>query len=305
MNSNLPRVSIGMPIYNGERYLRSALDSLLAQTFEAFEIIISDNASTDATPAICSAYAAKDPRIRYYRNERNIGGAPNHNRTIELAAAKYFKWAHYDDIWAPDLLAQSVGILDSYPSVVLCYSQTRIIDEHGNFGSDLAHGLSLRVASPVDRYRAFHRRYRREQQSGHVFLGLMRMDALKQTRQHDSIYSADIVLLAELALLGEFYEIPEPLFHRRVHSESSCIKFTPQAVAVFEDPTNSGRILLPRWRLAFELARSLQSSHLNFYEKLRCSPQIGLWYVRFSKGLVLELLLAVKQIMHLTPVQSR
>ena len=76
MNSNLPRVSIGMPIYNGERYLRSALDSLLAQTFEAFEIIISDNASTDATPAICSAYAAKDPRIRYYRNERNIGVHP-------------------------------------------------------------------------------------------------------------------------------------------------------------------------------------------------------------------------------------
>jgi len=180
---------------------------------------------------------------------------------------------------------------------VLCYSETRVIDEHGNFGTDLKEQLNLRAASPVDRYR-------RDLASGHIFLGLIRMDALKKTRQHDSIYSADIVLLAELALLGEFYEIPEALFYRRVHSESSCIKFTPQAVAVFEDPTNSGRILLPRWRLAFELARSLQSSHLHFYEKLRCSPQIGLWYVRFSKGLVLDLLLAVKQIMHLT-VQSR
>ncbi|MGH2568320.1 MAG: hypothetical protein ACRDGA_08275, partial [Bacteroidota bacterium] len=136
------------------------------------------------------------------------------------------------------------------------------------------------------------------QRTGHIFLGLMRMEALKKTRQHDSFYSADIVLLAELVLLGEFYVIPEPLFYRRVHLESSCTKYAPQGVAVFLDPANSGRILLPRWRLAFELGRSLQSSHLNFLEKMRCLPQIALWYVRFSKGLALDMLLAAKQIMH-------
>ena len=305
MNNNPPRVSIGMPIYNGEQYLRSALDSLLAQTFEDFEIIISDNASTDSTPEICSAYAAKNQRIRYYRNERNIGGASNHNRTIELATAKYFKWAHYDDIWAPDLLAKSVEILDRYPNAVLCYSKTKTIDEHGNFVTELKYDLNLRAQSPIDRYRAFHKRYRREQRTGHIFLGLMRIEALKKTRQHDNFYSADIVLLSELVLLGEFYVIPEPLFYRRVHLESSCTKYAPQDVAVFLDPANSGLILLPRWRLAFELGRSLQSSRLNLFDKVRCFPQIGFWYVRFSKGLVLDLLLAVKQAMHLAPAQSR
>ncbi len=305
MNSNLPRVSIGMPIYNGERYVRSALDSLLAQTFEDFEIIISDNASTDATSAICRAYAAKDQRIRYYVNERNIGGAPNHNRTIELATAKYFKWAHYDDVWAPDLLAKSVEILDRYSSVVLCYSQTIIIDEHGNLGTELKDQLHLRAASPVDRYHAFHKRSRRLKWSGHIFLGLMRMDALKKTRQHASIYWADLVLLAELVLLGEFYEIPEPLFYRRVHPEMSTIKHTSQAVAVFEDPTNRGRILLPLWRVSFELARSLQASHLNIYDKLRCFPQIGLWYLRLSRGLALDLLWALRQLGRLAPPESR
>ncbi|MGH8487292.1 MAG: glycosyltransferase family 2 protein [Gammaproteobacteria bacterium] len=304
MNSNPPRVSIGMPIYNGERYLRPALDSVLAQTFKDFEIIISDNASTDATPEICSAYADKDQRIRYYRNERNIGGGPNHNRTIGLATAKYFKWAHYDDIWAPDLLAESVEILDRYPNVALCYAKTRVIDEHGSFVTDLEDGLKLRAASPVDRYRAFHKRYRREKTSGHIILGLMRMDAFKKTRQHGSFYWADIVLLAELSLLGEFYEIPEPLFYRRRHPESSTIKYTPQGVAVFEDTTNSGRILLPRWRMSYELARSLQSSHLTFYDKLRCFPQIGLWYLRLSRGLALDLLWVVRQFARLGIVKK-
>ena len=304
MTSSPPRVSIGMPVYNGESYLRPALDSILTQTFADFELIVSDNASADATQEICSAYAARDHRIRYHRNERNIGGAPNHNRTIELANGQYFKWAHYDDIWAPELLARSVEILDRYPNVVLCYSATKVIDENGEFVKDLKDGLNLRAASAVDRYRAFHGRYRRQQATGHIFLGLMRLEALKKTRQHGSIYSADIVLLAELALLGEFYEVPEPLFLRRVHPDSSMAKYTPQGVAVFEDPTNRGRILLPRWRLAFELARSLQSSHLSIYDKLRCSPQIALWYMKFREGLALDLWLAARQIMHFAPVES-
>ena len=304
MPSSPPRVSIGMPVYNGERYLQQALDSILSQTFADFELIISDNASTDATQEICSAYAVKDRRIRYHRSERNVGAGPNHNRTIELANGEYFKWAHYDDVWGPELLARCVEVLDRYPTVVLCYAATKIIDENGAFVRDLKDGLDLRAVSPVDRYRAFHKRYRRQTATGHIFLGLMRLETLKRTRQHDSIFSADIVLLAELALLGEFHEITEPLFFRRVHPGSSMTKYTPQGVVVWADPTYRGQIRLPHWRLAFELARSLQSSHLSVYDKVRCSPQIALWYKRFRAALARELWLAVKQIMRLAPVES-
>ena len=99
-----PRVSIGLPVYNGENFLEFALDSILGQTFQDFELIISDNASTDATESICRRYAAKDSRIRYYRNPNNQGAAQNYNRVFALARGEYFKWAAHDDVCKPNYL---------------------------------------------------------------------------------------------------------------------------------------------------------------------------------------------------------
>ena len=141
--------------------------------------------------------------------------------------------------------------------------------------------------------------------TGHIFLGLMRLEALKKTRLHDSIYSADIVLLAELVMLGEFHEVAEPLFYRRVHSESGWNKHTPVGVVAFEDPTKRGKILLPHWRLAFELARSLASARISISDKLRCFPDIVLWYWRFWKNLARDLLVAGKLAMHSAPLEYR
>lgn len=107
-----PRVSIGLPVYNGQQYLRQALDSLLAQTFHTFEVIISDNASNDATPEICRDYAACDPRIRYVRHDVNRGAAWNFNYVFGLARGVYFKWHAHDDMLEPTFLEQCVTILD-------------------------------------------------------------------------------------------------------------------------------------------------------------------------------------------------
>ena len=96
-----PRVSLGFPVYNGERYLAAALDSLLGQTFRDLEVVICDNASTDRTAELCAAYAARDARVRYHRNPTNLGAAPNFNRTFELSRGEYFKWAAHDDVCAP------------------------------------------------------------------------------------------------------------------------------------------------------------------------------------------------------------
>jgi len=119
IKNHKPRVSIGLPVYNGENYLEEAIDSILAQTYKDFELIISDNASTDRTPDICQAYANKDPRIRYYRNEKNIGAAVNFNRVFELSSSEYFKWAAHDDIIAPDYISECIEILDNDDSIVL------------------------------------------------------------------------------------------------------------------------------------------------------------------------------------------
>ncbi|NES80204.1 MAG: glycosyltransferase family 2 protein [Moorea sp. SIO2B7] len=119
-----PRVSIGLPVYNGEKFLKQAIDSILAQTFKDFELIISDNASTDKTEQICREYAAKDKRISYYRNNENRGAAWNFKYTFDLARAKYFKWAAHDDVCATNFLASCVEVLDNDPSVVLSYPKT-------------------------------------------------------------------------------------------------------------------------------------------------------------------------------------
>src|SRR5437867_8743488 len=133
MGSNYtPRVNIGMPVYNGERFLEEAIDSMLNQSFKDFELIISDNASTDRTQEICRAYLARDRRIRYFQNQTNLGATANFNRVFELSSGEYFKLANADDLSAPDLLAKCVAVLDAHPEVVLCYPKTTIIDENGD-----------------------------------------------------------------------------------------------------------------------------------------------------------------------------
>src|SRR5262249_49837857 len=126
-----PRVSIGMPVRNGQRFIRLAIDSLLAQTFSDFELIICDNGSTDQTQSICEEYAVLDPRVRYFRNESNLGPAANYNRCFELSRGEYFRWHAHDDQAAPQYLAKCVELLDRDPGVVVAYPSTLVIDENG------------------------------------------------------------------------------------------------------------------------------------------------------------------------------
>ena len=111
MSRDRPKISVGMPVYNGEPYLGISIESILAQTFGDFELIISDNASTDHTEEICRDFASKDDRIIYSRNEENIGAAGNYNRLVDMASADYFRWSNADDVFAPELHERCVAVL--------------------------------------------------------------------------------------------------------------------------------------------------------------------------------------------------
>ena len=137
MRSSSPTVSIGMPVYNGEKYLRQAISSILNQTYPDFELIISDNASTDETRQICLQYAARDRRIRYQCNPQNIGAAKNFNLVFKLASGKYFKWMAHDDTVTSDFLSKCVDILEQNLQVVLCHTRVRIIDAEDRVLRDL------------------------------------------------------------------------------------------------------------------------------------------------------------------------
>jgi glycosyltransferase involved in cell wall biosynthesis len=205
-----PLVSIGMPVYNEERYLEQALQSLLSQSFENFELIISDNASTDRTGEICLTYAAKDRRVRYSRMETNLGSIVNFNRVFQLSNSAYFFWASGHDTRHETFIARCVEILEQDASVVLCYPGARWVEIDGHLGNILHSHVETRGLSQVLRYRTVL------WDLGYVYpaSGIMRSNALKRTGlMRPNTVGADVVLMTELALLGAFAEVPEPLLY--------------------------------------------------------------------------------------------
>lgn len=289
MNSNKPRVSLGLPVYNGENFLREAIDSILTQTFDDFELIISDNASTDTTEEICREYAAKDQRIRYYRNEYNLGAAPNYNRVFELATGDYFKWCAHDDICAPEFLERCVELLEQDTSVVLCHTQTKLIDEQGRLLRD--NQTQRRADSPLLELRFREILY--ENDCFQIF-GLIRSNLLKKTRLIESYAHGDGVLLARLALLGKFNEIPEYLFFNREHPQMSMqiAESTYEDYTSWFDTARKGKIGFPRWRRFWGYCVSVWETPLSWQERIQCSRHLVHWLRMNRKFLQEDLLIA-------------
>jgi glycosyltransferase involved in cell wall biosynthesis len=270
-----PRVSVGLPVFNGERYLAEALDSILVQTYSDFELIISDNASTDQTPEICEAYMARDPRIRYSRNAGNLGASPNFNRVFELSSGEYFKWAAHDDVIAPDFLLQCVAALDQNPDVVLCYPRAKLIDERGAWLGDYDPQPDTSSSKPQERFRNL---ILAPHMAVQVF-GLIRASALKKTDLIGNYPSSDEVLLAELGLLGQFHELPERLFFNRIHPGQSIrgpLSVQRARIGWF-NTAQEGKIVLAHWRYFFECLRVLRRSSLSGHQRAYCCIQMGRW----------------------------
>jgi Glycosyl transferase family 2 len=206
-------VSIGMPVYNTEQHIRQALNSLLAQDYEHFELIISDNASTDGTQDICLDYAARDKRIRYYRNDRNMGIAWNLNRVFGLSSGEYFKWAGSHDYVSPSFVSTCKRILDTDPRVVLAYPFARLVDARDETITEIVpemidtrglptFGRVLVIVAKVEK-------------SALELYGLFRASALSRCRPLLGRIANDMVLMLEVSILGDIALVPEVLLHRR------------------------------------------------------------------------------------------
>jgi glycosyltransferase involved in cell wall biosynthesis len=258
-----PTLGIGLPVYNGERYLRQALDSLLEQSFTDFELVILDNASTDATAAIANEYAARDDRIRYHRNEQNIGAARNFNFAFQLTSGRYFKWASHDDLLEPEFLERCVAALERDPEAVLAHPRATIIDERGEllaaygppFATD-APRAAIRFASMLEEHKCFQ------------IFGVIRREALERTKLIGLHAHGDGILLAHLALLGRFVEIPDYLFLPRRHNEHSSMMIGDYwSYAAWFDPAFSGKLMFPHWRMFREYLRVVMSPPLSPRER--------------------------------------
>jgi glycosyltransferase involved in cell wall biosynthesis len=283
----IPRVSIGMPVYNGERYLEQAVDSLLAQTFTDFELIISDNASTDGTPAICERYAANDSRVRYYRNDHNRGASWNYNRVYALSRAPYFKQAAHDDLCAPTFLERCVDVLDRDPSVVMAYPRTILIDDDGNELERFAGTLDIRDPRPHQRFQHFQHIFG-EWCICHPIFGVMRVAPVSDREILPAYIASDVLLLAELTLHGKICEIPEYLFSLRWHAGASTVANKPYAErASWFDPKLKGTLQVPltRFRWLYEYTKMIAAAPLTPFERLRCYQQLPRWIYRRRRQL--------------------
>ncbi|MHA6784808.1 glycosyltransferase family 2 protein [Pseudonocardia saturnea] len=251
-----PRLSVGLPVYNGQRFLAEALESLLDQSFTDFELIISDNASTDATEEICRRYAAEDARIRYLRQPRNIGCNPNHNAVLREARGEYFKWAAHDDLYGRDLFARCVQALDDHPDVVLSHADMAIIDEAGAVVRPFDYTLATDSTDVRERFRSLVVTDGADDE-----YGVIRTDVLRSVRPKDGYHHASRPFIAEIAFRGRFHQVRELLYFRRDHPARGDRSPTIPALCTNLDPRRAGqstaRLLAEyAWRYFEAIARA-------------------------------------------------
>lgn len=306
-----PLLSVGLFVYNGERFLEEALHSILNQTFTDFELIISDNASTDRTGEIAEAHAKRDDRIRYYRSEKNMGAGWNVRRVYELATGKYFKQAAVDDLLEPNFLWRCVEILERDPDCVVAYARTKEVDENGAFIKNYVTPMKTDSNDPVARFREM---FHTGGDKCYQIFGVMRMSALRQLPPQGSYVNADGVLLARMSLLGRFYEVPEHLFISRRHREQSMAtlpvrvkqprrfrltnRYGNLPCPEWWDPAKTRALTFPEFRRLREYFLSIYRAPLGAEQKLRCYSMLLPWIRWNFKGMLKDLLIAADQVLY-------
>ena len=274
--STAPRLTIGLPVYNGEKYVAESLEALLGQSFTDFELIISDNASTDSTGDICRRYEQQDPRVHYFRQPRNIGLAPNHNFVAEQARGELFKWASNDDLYARDLLERCIDALDKYPDVVLAHSWTAKVDDSGTVTEAFEYPLNTASPQAPERFRSLL-----FVSGGDDDYGVIRTEVLRRTAMKESYHHADRTIIAELSMHGRFYQVPDWLYFRREHpGQSGGVSMRRRCVNM--DPRRADRLRYPAVRLYGEYVwayiRAIRRAPLSVAERRECYRYVAQWF---------------------------
>jgi glycosyltransferase involved in cell wall biosynthesis len=274
--AEIPLVSVGVPVFNGEAFLEDAIRSALGQTSGDLELILCDNASSDRTAEICSDYAARDPRVRYFRNPRNLGAAANYNLAFSHARGRYFKWLAHDDRMLPSFLAKTSRVLEERPDAVLCNTVVSYIDSAGKhlglYDTQLA---GADTSSPSARFAWLVLR-------SHTcvdFFGLIRREALRRSLLHGSFHGADRALLAQLALRGRMIQLPAPLLAIREHpNRYTRLQRRSADRAVWHAGSGGGHAGFPTWHLYGEYLNMVRREALSPQERSRCYTVLARWW---------------------------
>lgn len=269
-NRDGPLVAIGLPVYNGERFLRESIDSIRVQTYRNWTLTIVDNASNDGTESICREYAQSDDRIAYFRNPTNVGLARNFNRAFSLSKGTYFRWHAHDDVLDEKFLELSVAALSENPLAALAYPETIVINEIGEpiLGYDIGADIDLCRGASADRFKRYAA-LQRPSVARYMF-GLTRPELLKYSRLMMSHMWADATLLSELLLSGPFILANGATIRLRVSDEHASALMGKKQLRAWQrvlDPRSAGLVStwVSRYRRYWEyfvsVGRSADLSH--------------------------------------------
>ena len=276
-------IGIGVPVFNGEDYLGACLSSIAEQDHDRIDVVISDNASTDGTEEISREFCSNDPRFRYVRQPENLGAAGNYNYVMLHSRGDYYKMAAHDDVLGPGFLGGCAAVLDTEPGTVLAFPRTRYIGVAGEPLGAYEDPLVWRHDPTA------HGRLRDlfvEEQRSHArlcypIMGVMRRDAALGTRGIQAFRAADAAMLVELALQGDFVEIDEPLYLKRLHPTTSMrANSTPEEFAQWYDPRASQREPMPLTRLVGSNLSAPWRAPLPVGERLACTAEALRWTLR-------------------------
>jgi hypothetical protein len=269
-----PYISIGMPAFNSERTIAFALDGLLAQSFSDFELIVSDNASTDSTLAIVEDYARRDSRVVLLRQKENIGVGRNYSAVFRATRAKYFKWSSSSDWCAPGLLARCVAYLDAHPDTVVAAPRTAIFRQTPGDAVDYEHDIAAPQSDPVARFLHVCNSIK----LNNVMNGLIRSESLRGTRLIEPYPSADMVMVAHLALLGKFALLDDRMLFRRMVPETATLLMSREAALRYHFPQRTIQSQLSTWRLMGGYMQAVRGTQLPPNEAVRALA----WVVRMA-----------------------
>lgn len=284
-----PKVSVGLPVYNGADYVGDAIASILAQTLTDFELVICDNASTDGTEEICRSYAAKDSRIIYYRHPENLGASANFDKVFELSSGRYFRWHGHDDMIAPEFLEKLVAVLDEDPGCVLVYPRAVMIDELAEEKWCFLEYMACPSEDPAERLNAFMG-HARDDYTNPVF-GLMPSEVVAKTELIRPYLASDRVFLAHIAMMGRCREIPDLLFLRREHKKMSTAAHKNKRDLRAWYDRKRPLLMFKTWRLIREYLKVINMTSMDFSARLRCYGVFLKWVWSRRVRLIAELML--------------
>ena len=276
MKMEAPVVSIGLPVYNGERFVSEAIQCVLDQTFSDWELVICDNASTDSTVEICRQFAERDSRIRVHQNPRNMGVCFNYSEVFRLSRGRYFKWMAHDDLFSPRFIESCIGELETDEGVALAFTKMCYVDASGQVLRRQTSELSVSGATVESRAKQFLASAAQSTDFLWLAYGVVRREVLQQSGSMGLYAGSDHVMLFRIALRGRIKQIEEEMFFRREHSEASTCKrgSTVRERAKFAYADDNRRLVLPWCRMLKEHMGSAMKAPVPLRSKLACTSAV-------------------------------